>query len=267
MTRKPFFSIVTVTYNSANTLELCFQSLFKQEFKDWELIVVDGKSSDGTLEIIKKHRSKIAKFVSEEDAGIYDAMNKGAKLAQGKHLYFLNSDDRFFDKKALLDIHSAILGADSDLVTAAVEKTYPSFKVIKNNRLSSQNLKTGIMPPHQGMFVSRALFKRLKGFKLDYQSSGDFDFACRLFQIDPRYLYLDRVVAKFGAGGMSANKKISYRETASIIENYFGRFYGARYYFKKIILEQNFKKLLTVLGCQDLINLLTRKIMQRNGGR
>lgn len=243
MKTNPFFSIIIVTFNSEKTLEKCFNSLFSQTFLNWELLVIDGQSTDKTVKIINKHLSKIDYFVSEKDSGIYDAMNKGARQARGKFLYFLNSDDEFFDSLVLEDVFNSI-DNNTDLITANVLKIYEKKSILKKTRLIRINLLLGMMPPHQSMFLRKNAFNMVGGFSTKYRSSGDFDLCCKLFEKEVSCKRINRNIAFFKAGGMSANKKIAYKELFEIVKGHFGLFWGHFFYFRKIILEQGLKKII-----------------------
>lgn len=243
MNKNPLLSIIVVTYNSEKTLEECLASLFMQTFTNWELVVIDGLSTDSTITILKKYQHKINFLLSEKDSGIYDAMNKGANNSKGKYLYFLNSDDELFDKEVLDDV-SKYLDNRVELLTANVLKTYKKHSILKSNRLTAKNLKKGLMPPHQSMFIKKSFFDSVGGYANKYKSSGDFEFCCKIFKYGVKLRYLNRKIAFFRAGGMSSNKKIAYFETFRIIDEYFGRYYAAIFYVKKIILEQGIKKII-----------------------
>jgi len=264
MKKNPFFSIIVATFNSEKTVETCLDSICDQTFKNWEIVLIDGDSSDNTLKKIKKYQNKIAFISSEKDRGIYDAMNKGVKNSNGKFIFFLNSDDQFFDNKVLEDVFNFISSKKKEvsILTANVMKIYPRFSILKNNKLSLKNLKKSIMPPHQSMFVNTKLFHEIGGFNSSLKSSGDFDFCCKLLFNGANTLYFDRITAKFHSGGMSSNKNIAYFETFRIIKKYFGNYYSFLYFFKKIILEQNFKKILLFLKLNNFVNFLTMLSMK-----
>lgn len=264
MIDKPFFSIVIVTFNSENTIKKCLKSVFNQSFKSWEIVLIDGKSKDSTMNIVNNYKKNIAFTISEKDNGIYDAMNKGILNSKGDFVYFLNSDDEFYDNDVLKDVYDFINSKKQqiNLLTANVVKIYPKFYVLKNNKLSLSNLKKGIMPPHQSMFTHRNIFKNIGMYKTIYKSSGDFDFCCKLFKNDINSTYFNRIIAKFYSGGMSNNKKIAYNENYHIIKNYFGLYYSLVFYINKILIEQLFKKLLTLLNLKNLSNFITKISME-----
>lgn len=261
----PFFSIIIATHNSAKTLEKTLLSILEQSSKSFEIIIIDGLSKDGTKSIIKKYENKISVFVEEKDSGIYEAMNKGAIRSSGEYLYFLNSDDQFFDNKVLEDVYN-LLEKDPkiDLLTANVLKKFSKFSTLKNNKFSKRNLKNGVMPPHQAMFVKKDVFLEAGGFDEKYKSSGDFDFCCKIIGEQIKYQYLDRNIAFFIAGGLSSRKDIAYIETTQIINKYFGKFLACSFYFKKVIMEQGFKKCLSYLRFHKVNEFLTMLAMKLN---
>lgn len=246
MKHKTLFSIIVATYNSEKTLESSLESLLEQTYKDWELIVVDGASTDSTKDILKKYEEKIEYFVSEEDSGIYEAMNKGAREAKGEFLYFLNSDDKFYDRN-ILEFVSQNIDEDIDLITAKVLKIYPKKTILKDIKLNEKNLRKGLMPSHQSMFLRKTVFDSIGSFSTKYKSSADFELCCKLINLNINFKYIDRIIALFKTGGMSGNKKIAYIETYRIIREYFGGFFAMNFYIKKILIEQNMKKIFNLL--------------------
>jgi len=264
MIKKPFFSIIIATFNSEKTLDRCFQSILKQSFKDWEIILIDGKSKDSTMKIVESYKRNISFYISETDSGIYEAMNKGVKNSSGKFLFFLNSDDEFFDKNVLRDVHKFINNKKEkiDLITANVLKVFPSFSVLKNTLLSEKNLKRGLMPPHQSMFINSEIFKKIGGYDVVFKSSGDFEFCCKFYKANNNFFYYNRLISKFSSGGMSHNKKIAYPETYQIIKNYFGYYHAILFFLKRIIIEQSLKKILELLNLNKAITFFTKIAMK-----
>lgn len=214
-------SIITVSFNASKTIEATIKSVLSQTYKNIEYIIIDGKSTDDTLKIVGKYKSRIAKIVSESDKGLYDAMNKGTKFAKGEIVYFLNADDVLKDNKVVENVVKKF-GKNTDFVFGDVEFFYPlENKFVRISRTASvDELKKGNMPPHQGSFVKRELLKKFP-FDLKYKSSADFDFFCRLIKSGAKGQKLKRVIAIVQSGGVSSGST-SYKETEEIVKIYFG---------------------------------------------
>lgn len=156
-------SIITVVYNGVDTLEETILSVVKQNYKNIEYIIIDGESTDGTLEIIKKYQNSIAYWISEPDKGIYDAMNKGINIAKGEWIYFLGSDDWLYNKNVIGSVVEEIKSLPSmDIFCGKVMLFDPQLDLVKvfGNVLSDDGIKEGAMAPHQGMFVKSDLIDR-----------------------------------------------------------------------------------------------------------
>jgi len=201
----PLISIITVVYNGASTIGQTIRSVAEQSYAPIEYIVVDGGSTDDTIGIVKSSGDTITKWVSEPDKGIYDAMNKGIRMATGEWVYFLGSDDVFNNKDVLTSFfaNGAADEADvvyGDVVLAGTKAPYDGpFDLEK---LLSRNLS------HQAAFYRRSLFGRLGDFDLKYRMHADWDFNIRCFS-DPavRCRYTGVLVADFGPGGFSASMR------------------------------------------------------------
>ena len=177
-------SIITVCFNSSKTIEKTFQSILNQTYNDIEYIVIDGGSTDSTLDIIKKYKKNIASFISEPDKGLYDAMNKGIKLATGDIVGILNSDDIYTDEKVLENVArfhennnvEVSLGNIIQLTNyGKVVRRYSAKKWIPNK------LKIGFMPPHPSLFFKRELFEKYGYYHLDFVSGADYELIVRFF--------------------------------------------------------------------------------------
>lgn len=203
-------SIITVTFNSAKTLEDTILSVMHQDYDEIEHIIVDGGSVDGTLDIIRKYEDQISCFISEPDKGIYDAMNKGIALASGDIIGTLNSDDVYAGDTVISDV-TEILKVNSE-----VDILYADLWFVKNNDItkivrrfrSSQFhpslLTYGIAPAHPTMFVKRRIFEKFGLYKTDYKISADFEFIARIFyQTNVNYYYYPKVIIKMRMGGIS----------------------------------------------------------------
>lgn len=252
------FSIITVSYNAEETIETTIKSVINQTFDDFEYIIIDGGSTDTTVNIIKKYDEKIDYWVSEKDNGIYNAMNKGANEASGDYLFFLNADDYFYSKFVLKEVSEGIEDCKPDLVAGKVIRKYDNYQVVIGPKFNNLNLKMGIMPPHQASFVSSRLFRKIGGFNEKYISSGDFEFFCKLNQQKVKVNYINSVIAYFKAGGMSAKKKISLTETCGIMRKYFNIFWALNFAVRKIVIEQGLKNLLILIGLNKVYYRLSK---------
>lgn len=197
-------------FNSAATVSRCIQSVAKQTYDNIEHIVIDGASSDGTVDIIKSlNKDKKLIFISERDAGIYDAMNKGLRIISGEIVCFLNSDDQFYDENVLSSIASMMeqKGCDALLADVVFVESDARDRIVRHypaRRFRPSLLKFGWMPPHPGFFARRSVYEKFGFFDTSYKIAGDFDFIARVFQDDDtRYDYFSEPVVKMSVGGVS----------------------------------------------------------------
>ena len=202
-------SIITITYNSAETIEDTIQSVLSQDYKDIEYIIVDGASKDSTLEIIDRYKSSVSKFVSERDKGIYDAMNKGVAMATGDIIGILNSDDFYADAHVISDIVKTIQQSNSDACYADLVYVdrIATNKVIRSWKSGEYRLGDflrGWMPPHPTFFVKRSVYEAHGNYSLQLRSAADYELMLRfIHKHGIRLSYLPRVITKMRAGGQS----------------------------------------------------------------
>ncbi|MDC3154332.1 glycosyltransferase [Bacteroidota bacterium] len=198
-------SIITVSYNSSETISKCIKSVNYQSFKNIEHVFIDGGSNDRTIEIIKKESKRKNKIISEKDDGIYDAMNKGIKLSSGDFILFLNSDDIFYSKNTVKSISSSLLkGYDvvyGDIIFVKKNKTVRTWN---SGNINSKKINYGWHPPHPGLTVKKEVFKNIGAFDLKFNLSADYDFMQRLFR-SKKYsiFYLREKLVKMSIGGKS----------------------------------------------------------------
>ncbi len=206
----PIFSIIIPVYNAEKTLRKAIDSILTQVFTDFEIIIVDGKSSDSSFQIIGEVSSKYPaiRFVSEKDEGIYDAMNKGIGLAKGEWLYFLGSDDRLFDNNVLNTIFRFTRDQNAELVYGNVYKeetgkVYDGFFDL--NKLLKRNIS------HQAMFFNKKVFSEKGNFNIEYRTHSDWDFNIRCFLDGSfRSIFTGTTIANFAYGGASKNNDIPF---------------------------------------------------------
>jgi glycosyltransferase len=200
-------SIVTVCLNAKETIAQAVESVQGQTYPDVEHIVVDGGSTDGTLDVLERYRPRLAQCVSEPDHGIYFAMNKGVSLASGDYLGFLNSDDIYQDERVLADIARALASSGSDSChgdLVYVDRADPD-RVIRYWKSSSYRpgmFEAGWHPAHPTLYVRTSLMKELGGFDTRYRYHADFDLMVRLFvERKISSAYIPRVLVRMRSGG------------------------------------------------------------------
>lgn len=202
-------SIITVSFNSAETIEETIQSVLKQAYPDIEYIVVDGKSKDGTLASIKKHESGISTWVSEPDKGIYDAMNKGIARSTGEVVGVLNSDDLYRDQHVITEVAQLFENPAVDAVYADLEYVdQKDTKKVKRKWVSGYYQKgdflKGWMPPHPTFFVRRTYYEKFGGFNTEFTSAADYELMLRfIHKHELNLAYLPRTIIKMRTGGKS----------------------------------------------------------------
>jgi glycosyltransferase len=199
---KPLVSVITVSYNAANTVAATLDSVRAQTWRPLESVVVDGGSNDGTREIVARYADIAGAVVSEPDRGIYDAMNKGIALARGEILHFLNADDRFVDEGVVAEV-AQLFAADPglDLVFGDAIYLMPDGAFLRSyGRVTARNLIYGDLC-HQVVFARKRVFDRFGGFNLDYRINADYDWMLRVFRGGARVRHLPRRMVYFRAGG------------------------------------------------------------------
>jgi glycosyltransferase involved in cell wall biosynthesis len=201
-------SIITATFQSARTLRDTIDSVHRQTWPDLEHIIVDGKSTDGTLSIVSAH-DHLTKVISEPDRGIYDAMNKGIALADGEVIGILNSDDFYADERVIADIAERFMDPAVDAVYGDLDYIHAQdssrlTRRWKAGRYQPGGFRWGWMPPHPTFFVRRRLYEQYGGFNLDMGTCGDYELMLRLVhRHGARLSYVPRTLVKMRAGGAS----------------------------------------------------------------
>ena len=202
-------SLITVTYNSGKTLAYTIKSVLSQSFSNIEYIIVDGASKDDTLSIIKEYEPLFQgrmKWISEPDKGLYDAMNKGIRMATGDVVGILNSDDLFMDDKVLADV-AAAFDEQTDAIFGNLyfvdqEDVNQIVRVWKGSPYKS--FKSGWHPAHPTFYVRREVYEKYGGFDTSFDVSADFELMLRLIEKHGiRTKYLDRYMVKMRMGGES----------------------------------------------------------------
>jgi len=202
-------SVVSVSFNSKNTIDNAISSVISQSCKNIEYIAIDGGSTDGTVDIIKSYGGKITKFISEPDKGIYDAMNKGIRMASGDVIGILNSDDMYADDAVLKDVAETFerTGADAvygDLVYVDKDDTNKVVRYWKSGPYKPGSFRKGWHPAHPALFVRKAIYDKYGVFDTSFDISADFELMLRFFEKHKiKTAYLPRVLVKMRMGGES----------------------------------------------------------------
>jgi glycosyltransferase involved in cell wall biosynthesis len=200
----PRLSIVIATWNAERTFERCIASITKQTFKDWELLISDGGSTDGTVDLIKSHGDRIAWSQSRKDRGIYDAWNQALAHAKGEYVCFLGADDEWVDENSLATIFDAIGSGAYDLVTSRGRAFDPSTNKSMEFGAAFDFRRLGrrMVVCHPGMLHRRELFDKHGLFDTDYRIAGDLEFLLRLPE-NLKTLDLHVVTVRIEAAGIS----------------------------------------------------------------
>lgn len=213
-------TVITVCYNSEKTIERTFQSMLDQTYSNFEYIIVDGASTDSTMDIVRKYEPLFGgrmKVVSEPDRGIYDAMNKGIRLASGDMIGIVNSDD-YYETNTLELVAEAYQGDDYTVI-------YGLLRQLKNGREFMVYSKNPAfieedMIAHPSCFVSRKLYEKFGGYSMEYPYSADYEFMLRIRNSQEiRYIELYDILSNFSIDGASSSIK-AYRDTLRLQYQY-----------------------------------------------
>lgn len=223
----PKFSVITVTYNAAAVLEDTIQSVITQTYHHVEYIIVDGGSTDGTLDIVAQYRDRIATIVSEPDKGLYDAMNKGMRLATGDYLCFLNAGDSFHEDDTLQSIAHSLTGSTlPDVIYGQTELVDSEGHFVRMRRLSApehlnwKSFRQGMLVCHQAFFAKRTL---AESYDLRYRFSADFDWCIRVMKRAQTLHNTHLTLIDYLEEGMTTrNRRASLRERFRIMVKHYG---------------------------------------------
>jgi glycosyltransferase involved in cell wall biosynthesis len=202
-------SIITAVFNRESTIERCVLSVLEQNYSNIEYIVVDGKSTDGTISILNGYSEKVAKIVSEKDLGIYDALNKGLSMATGDIIGFLHSDDYFANNTVVDTIANAFIDGDTDLIYADLDFFHQntpdkSARFFSSSFFRPWMMRFALQPAHPTVYARKALYDRVGNFNLNYKISADFDWLLRSVVLAKcKSQYLKSTFVKMQMGGAS----------------------------------------------------------------
>jgi len=202
-------SIITVVYNNKATIKDAIESVLMQTYEDIEYIIIDGASTDGTVEIVKSYGDKISKFITESDNGLYDAMNKGIALATGDVVGILNSDDFYINDKVIEKIANQFKDTKVDSIFADLVFVQPdnldkTVRYYDSSQFHPSKFAYGWMPAHPTFFVKKEFYVKYGVYKIDYKIAADYELLTRfLAKYQISYMYLNEPLIKMRLGGIS----------------------------------------------------------------
>jgi len=225
------YSIITVCLNAITHIHRTAESLTQQNYTNFEWIVIDGGSTDGTLDILEEYKDLISVLVSEPDKGIYDAMNKGILHAKGQDLLFLNAGDSLYDPKTLSSLDRS---SNFELIVGNLFLTQ-TRTVRESPQLLPRDFLLKVMLPHQATFFNRDIFDKYGYFDTSYRIAGDYEMFSRLIQkYKVSYTHVPDIIANFDETGISSNDNFRHlrkKENHRVRWKYFPRY---RYSLKSI---------------------------------
>lgn len=264
MSKSYLISIITACFNAEKSIEQTILSVINQTYANIEYIVVDGASNDGTMEIVRKYEDKIDVIISEPDRGVYDAFNKGAKVAKGDYIFYLNADDYFYASDVIQNIsHLIHLNNEPVLLYGGVLSVDEAkgYEWIVNKEIAYEEIMKGMMIPHQAAFLKTAVLLEMALFDTRYKIVSDYDLICKVYKkYNHLVCYCPILVSVFRSDGISSQfsniEKIG-KEKQVIINNHFSNNYEP----KKISNEDYYKRWIEIKLYQDrgIADLLLEK--------
>lgn len=222
-------TIITIVFNNVKFISNAIESVISQDYPNIEYIVIDGGSTDGTLEAIDKYKDNISIFLSEPDDGVYDALNKGICHSSGDFIAILHSDDLFCNSRAVSSMMNEISNSNAEICFSdmvVIDKTSGLvLRYYMANYFRRWMFRIGWMPPHPTCFIKKSLFREFGLYSLDYKIAGDFDFLVRVFyKRKINWSYLNQITVKMRSGGISdsglkSKNLINYEISRSLKSN------------------------------------------------
>jgi glycosyltransferase involved in cell wall biosynthesis len=245
-------SIITVVYNNREYVEDCIRSVLQQTYKDIEYIIIDGGSTDGTIDIIEKYKMKISKLITEPDSGIYDAMNKGIKLATGDVIGILNSDDMFYDNTVIQSVVSSFTNNEIDCVYGNIiyvsrQDSARITRIWRSRSFCDGLFEKSWTPAHPTFYCKKVLYEQLGFYRTDFKIAADVELMYRFLQKNhTRSKYVDADFVRMRDSGVSnrgikSTIIITREMKRAIIENG-GKFNLIKYLFFKFLKIGDFFK-------------------------
>ena len=268
----PLVSIITVVFNGEKYLEQTINSIANQSYQNIEYIIIDGGSTDKTLDIIRQHEVKIDRWISESDRGLYDAMNKGIALATGEIIGILNSDDLYLENAVLEIVKEYQKIQQPCVIYGDMYKFADEYRTVSLHRgdLSDRAFETAsILINHPTCFVHRSLYENFGTFNLEYEVGADRELMMRFHSHNVPFIKLDRAIAKFRLGGTTSNQSLSSIVNREIVQEYklLNTYKIARTRIAKVLLRKTVQSFRKWVFYQLLGEKLTNQIIMSYIGR
>ena len=245
MKAQPFFSIITVCWNSEKTISRTIESVLEQDFQDFEYIIVDGGSTDNTIDIIKKYEPRVEgklKYKSEPDKGIYDAFNKGIGCAAGKYIWLVNSDD-YIEPAALAKLHNLIAGykEEEEPIISAIMNCISSdgqtLYQVKSSpvKVAAAYRNNTMGTIHPATIVPKRIYDLVGLYDINYKIIGDIDWFKRAYEANMPIIFADFVVTNFMVGGVSTASSCakSKRDRKYLLKKFYPNIFAFYYQYSK----------------------------------
>lgn len=236
----PLVTVITVCLNGEQYLEEAIRSVVSQTYQNIEYIIVDGGSTDASLDIIKKYEERISYWVSEPDSGIYNAMNKGINLSKGEIVYFLNADDFIYNEQVIeriVDYFKSNKDVQVVYGNVLILDPYDGFRLRVGREFTLHDLGRGVMFPNQNMFMKKEVLLENGLFDESFRIAGDYDMVTKAFLKGYKFKYVNEDIALFRLVGVSSdlnNGFLAIKENRQIVKRYFKR----STYIKYLLLSQ-----------------------------
>ncbi|HEY9770035.1 MAG TPA: glycosyltransferase family 2 protein [Coleofasciculaceae cyanobacterium] len=254
----PLISVITVVFNAKESLEPTIQSVINQSYENTEYIIIDGGSTDGTLEIIKQYEPDLKYWISESDRGIYDAMNKGIKLAKGKIIGILNSGD-LYSQNALQEVAELYLRNQTSeylIITGAMTRFAAQAKIEfiqkRNQTDLNRRINLGMPLNHPATFVTKNIYETIGYFDPEFKICGDYDLIFRAYHSQlVKFVFINSVLASMSMGGISetlAGISIRAREAMRIRQNKLNTVHNALISLRLVLIGYVKHLLMTFMG-------------------
>ena len=251
-------SVVTVCYNAVSSIERTILSVINQNFSDIEYIIIDGGSSDGTIDLIKKYNKYISLWISEPDLGIYDAMNKGIIKSTSQWLIFMNAGDVFYNNSTINSITDLLENNNIDILYGNILKVYSKHRIVKSRGIGKSNpslidFYTNTIN-HQSAFIRNTMFEKNGLYSLDYKLASDWYFFLQASMNNANIVYIDKNISRFMMDGQSTIHLDKYIEEENTIKKkLFGNYHE---YFNEVALYRNSRIIRIAIKLQNCLNIL-----------